>query len=229
MSIRGRYTAPAVMRFTAVLFDLDGTLLNTLDDLADSMNAVLASRGYPTHPTEGYRWFVGDGVELLVRRTLPQSLQKDEGVVESCRAQMREEYGRRWKNLSRPYPGIPALLDGLTGRAVRMAILSNKPDAFVGEIARHFLGAWSFAAAWGARPDVPRKPDPAAALAIARQVGAEPGSFLYVGDTNTDMETAVAAGMFPVGAMWGFRDEKELREAGARALAARPQDVLGLL
>jgi phosphoglycolate phosphatase len=217
------------MRFTAVLFDLDGTLLNTLDDLADSMNAVLASRGYPTHPTERYRWFVGDGVELLVRRTLPQALENDEAVVESCRAQMREEYGRRWKRLSRPYPGVSALLDGLTGRAIRIAILSNKPDAFVGEIARHFFGAWEFAAARGARPEVPRKPDPAAALAIARDIGEAPGAFLYVGDTNTDMETAVAAGMFPVGALWGFRDEKELRDAGASALAARPEEVIDLL
>ncbi|HVO37874.1 MAG TPA: HAD family hydrolase [Spirochaetia bacterium] len=229
MSIRDSYTARAIMRFTAVLFDLDGTLLNTLDDLADSMNAVLASRGYQTHPTEEYRWFVGDGVELLVRRTLPRTLQDDEPVVESCRSQMRDEYGRRWKNRSRPYPGVPALLDGLAERAVRMAILSNKPDAFVGEIARHFFGSWTFAAAWGARPEIPRKPDPTAALAIAHEVGAEPGSFLYVGDTNTDMETALAAGMFPVGALWGFRDERELREAGARVLAARPADVLDLL
>jgi len=144
-------------------------------------------------------------------------------------ARMRNEYSLRWRSKSRPYPGIPELLDGLTAQGAHLAILSNKPDAFVQEIARHFFGRWRFAAAQGARPEIPRKPDPAAALSISRTVGTAPDSFLYLGDTDTDMRTALAAGMFPVGALWGFRPESELRESGARFLAQHPGDVLKLM
>jgi phosphoglycolate phosphatase len=150
-------------------------------------------------------------------------------MVNACREQMREEYSRRWQQKSRPYPGVDELLDGLARRHILMAILSNKPDGFVGEIARHFFGKWKFAAAVGARPETPRKPDPAAALEIVRLTGIPAASFLYVGDTNTDMQTAVAAGMFPVGALWGFRDEAELKESGARVIAAHPPEILDLL
>jgi len=215
------------MRFTAVLFDLDGTLLNTLDDLADSMNAVLASRGYPTHPVEGYRYFVGDGFEVLVRRTIPSG--SDDRLVKECVTEAQREYRRRWQNKSMPYRGVPELLDALAERGIWSAILSNKPDDFVKEIARRFFGRWTFAAAQGARPDVPRKPDPTAALDISRRLGVPPESILYLGDTNTDMRTALAAGMFPVGALWGFRSEQELRDSGARALVSSPAEVLALL
>jgi phosphoglycolate phosphatase len=217
------------MKYKAVLFDLDGTLLDTLEDLADSMNAVLASRGHPTHAVASYRYFVGDGVEELVRRTLPKALGNDEPEVRACMLAMRDEYGTRWNCKTRLYPGISELLDGLTEKAVLLTILSNKPHAFVQEIASHFFKRWHFIAAQGARPDVPRKPDPAAALQISRTTGVRPDGFLYLGDADTDMQTAVAAGMYPVGALWGFRPEAELREAGARSLAAHPTDVLGLL
>jgi phosphoglycolate phosphatase len=217
------------MKYKAVLFDLDGTLLDTLEDLADSMNAVLASRGHPTHAVASYRYFVGDGVEELARRVLPEASANDELEVKACVLAMRDEYGARWNRKTRLYPGISELLDGLTEKGVLLTILSNKPHAFVQEIAAHFFKRWHFIATNGARPDVPRKPDPSAALAISRATGVGPEGFLYLGDTNTDMRTAVAAGMYPVGALWGFRLEAELREAGARSLAARPEDVLRLL
>ncbi len=217
------------MKYKAVLFDLDGTLLDTLEDLADSMNAVLASRGHPTHAVSKYRYFVGDGMEVLARRALPPAPGANVEEVQACVLAMRDEYGARWKRTTRLYPGISELLDGLAEKGLLLTILSNKPDAFVEEIARHFFGSWRFAWTQGARPEIPRKPDPAAALAISRKVMTDPGDFLYLGDTNTDMQTAVAAGMFPVGVLWGFRPEAELREAGARFLAARPLDVLSLL
>jgi phosphoglycolate phosphatase len=217
------------MGYGAVLFDLDGTLLDTLEDLADSMNAVLASRGYPVHQLAKYRYFVGDGVEMLVRRSLPPALGEEEAAVRECGLQMRKEYTLRWKLKSRPYPGISDLLDRLTETGIVLTILSNKPHAFVQEIARYFFGRWQFASTQGARPEVPRKPDPAAALAISHSVGVPPASFLYLGDTNTDMQTAIAAGMFPVGALWGFRTEDELRDAGAQFLASHPLDVLATL
>ena len=223
-----RYTPQSTMTYTAVLFDLDGTLLDTLEDLADSMNAVLASRGHPTHPVVEYRYFVGDGMEVLARRALPPALSEDPEEVRACVLGMRDQYGLRWKVKSHPYPGILELLDGLTEKGTLLTILSNKPDSFVKEIARHFFGRWRFSPAQGAQPGMPRKPDPGAALAISESVGVAPAAFLYLGDTNTDMQTAVAAGMFPVGALWGFRPEGELREAGARVLAAHPRDVLAL-
>ena len=225
----GRLYSATEVRYKAVLFDLDGTLLDTLEDLADSMNAVLASRGHPAHSLAEYRYFVGDGMEMLARRSLPPALAESEPEIRACLSRMREEYALRWKAKSRPYPGIDQLLDSLTEKGVVMTILSNKPHGFVQQIADHFFGRGRFASTQGARPEVPRKPDPAAALAISSSIGIRPESFLYLGDTNTDMQTAVAAGMFPVGALWGFRPEAELREAGARFLAARPLDVLAAL
>jgi len=215
------------MTYKAVLFDLDGTLLDTLEDLADSMNAVLASHGWPVHPVESYRYFVGDGFEVLVRRTIPKGGANR--LVLECVSEAQREYRNRWKSKSRLYPGVPELLDGLSERGVPAAILSNKPDSFVDEIVRYFFGRWTFAAAHGSRPEVPRKPDPAAALDISRSLKVPVNSFVYLGDTNTDMRTATAAGMFPVGALWGFRPEQELRDSGARALVSSPPEVLELL
>jgi phosphoglycolate phosphatase len=217
------------MTHTAVLFDLDGTLLDTLEDLGDSMNAALQSLGYPAHGMDSYRYFVGDGVEILARRALPDGARLDEAVVRECVTRMRAEYGRRWKDKTRLYDGMAELLDGLVRRGVKSAILSNKPHPAVVEVVEHFFGRWHFDAALGARPGVPIKPDAGAALEVARVMAVAPAAFLYVGDTNTDMATAVAAGMFPVGVLWGFRTEKELRESGAQAVAARPQEILDLL
>ena len=216
------------MTFNAVLFDLDGTLLDTLEDLADSMNAVLASRGRPVHPVASYRSFVGDGMEVLAKRVLPAGLAGDTQEVQACVAAMGDEYAARWKVKTHLYPGIAKLLDALSDKHVLLTILSNKPHTFVQEITSHFLGKWHFATTQGARPEMPRKPDPTAALAICRELGIGPDRFLYLGDTNTDMQTARAAGMFPVGALWGFRSEEELRKAGARFLAAQPLDVLSM-
>ena len=217
------------MTHTAVLFDLDGTLLDTLEDLGDSMNVALQSLGYPSHEMDSYRYFVGDGVEILARRALPEEARRDEALVRECVTRMRAQYARRWKDKTHLYPGMSELLDGLAQRGVKSAILSNKPHPAVVEVVDHFFKSWHFDTALGARPGVPIKPDAGAALEVARVMAVPPGAFLYVGDTNTDMATAVAAGMFPVGALWGFRTEKELRESGARALAARPQEILDLL
>jgi len=216
------------VRFQAVLFDLDGTLLDTLDDLANSMNSVLRGWGFPEHGREQYKVFVGDGVENLVRRSLPEDRREEARVAEGVAA-MREEYTKRWAELTQPYPGIPDLLDGLSQRGVRMAVLSNKPDDFAKLMVAALLPQWRFEAVLGVRPGVPRKPDPGAALEIAKGLGVEPAAFLYLGDTNTDMKTAVSAGMFPVGALWGFRPGHELTANGAKRLIQNPPDLLGLL
>jgi phosphoglycolate phosphatase len=217
------------MARTAICFDLDGTLLDTLDDLADSMNAVLAALGCPAHPLDAYRYFVGDGVENLVRRALPEAARGNEALVREAVPLMRGEYGKRWKAKTRLYDGIPELLDALVAGGVRMAILSNKPHPAVLDVAGHFLQRWRFDAVLGARLETPIKPDPGAALEVARQLGVAPSGFLYIGDTDTDMVTALRAGMYAVGALWGFRTEAELRASGAMALASHPREVMELL
>lgn len=216
------------MPIRAALFDLDGTLLDSLDDLADSMNAALESLGFPPHPVAAYRLFVGDGVEALARRALPRGPHTD-ALVAECVTAMRAAYERRWNEKSRPYDGIPELLDALSSRALPMAILSNKPDDFTRRIVESLFAAWRFAVVRGARAGTPRKPDPAGALEVARALGVRPEHVLYVGDTDTDMKTARAAGMFAVGCTWGFRTERELSEAGALALVHSPLDCLALL
>lgn len=212
-------------RFEAAIFDLDGTLLDSLGDLADSMNAVLRGSGLPEHPRAAYKRFVGEGVQVLAQRALPPGQRDDETVARTVAA-MLEEYQHRWDATSAPYPGVPELLDALTARGLQLAMLSNKPEAFTRRIAERFFGRWPFAAVRGARPDVPKKPDPTAARAIATQLDVAPDQILFVGDTAIDMRTATAARMFPVGVLWGFRGVEELRGAGARALIAEPAALL---
>jgi phosphoglycolate phosphatase len=141
----------------------------------------------------------------------------------------RDEYRHRWHAKTRPYPGVIELLADLERRRIRLAILSNKPDAAVGEVVRQFFPEVRFEIVRGALSGVPVKPDPESALRVAAEMGIEPRDFLYLGDTNTDMRTALAAGMLPVGALWGFRTEAELKESGAARLIARPGELLELL
>lgn len=215
-------------RFKAVLFDLDGTLLDTIEDLADSMNASLESLGFPRRTVEECKHFVGDGMEAYARRSLPEN-HRDAQTVAQVVAGHRKAYSTRWADKTRPYDGIAELLDGLTDAGVIMAVLSNKPNDFTRLILARLLPKWRFDRVAGAKENVPMKPDPAAAISIARQLKLSPADFLYVGDTNTDMRTAVAAGMYPVGALWGFRQADELLASGAKALVERPLDILKLL
>jgi len=217
------------MKFKAVLFDLDGTLVDTLEDLADSMNSVLGHNRFPVHGLEEYKYFVGAGMEDLVRQAIPESFRHDGEIVAKCLESMREEYGRRWKDKTRPYEGIPELLDALTQRGVKMAILSNKPDDSAKRVAAELLGGWRFEAVLGERPSVPRKPDPTAAIQIAEQLAIPAHEFAYLGDTIIDMQTGNGAGMYAVGVLWGFRKADELLAGGAKALIGKPLDLLELL
>lgn len=209
----------------AVLFDLDGTLVDTLDDIADAMNHALSAHGLPVHDPDAYRDLVGEGVPRLVERALPADRMELHGPVTEA---LGAWYMDHMLDRSRPYPGVPELLDALAGRGVPMAVLSNKPDRATRWMVERLLGRWPFAAVVG-EGETPRKPDPAGALAIAEGAGIPPAGWLYLGDTSTDMQTAVAAGMWPVGALWGFRGRDELLAHGARALVARPAQVLEAL
>lgn len=216
------------MKFKAIVFDLDGTLLDTIDDLADSMNAVLMASKFPTHGTDSYRYFVGDGVRNLVKRALPENCRDDE-TIERHLGVMQKEYAKRWADKTKPYPGISELLDALETRDVKMTVLSNKVDEFTKLVIAKLLPDWKFELVFGERKSVPKKPDPAGALEIARQLGIPTTEFLYLGDTNVDMITANSAGMYAVGALWGFRKADELVEGGARVLIPKPQTLLDLL
>jgi phosphoglycolate phosphatase len=216
------------MKFKAVLFDLDGTLLDTIADLTDSMNVVLNHFGFPGHNVETCKMFVGDGVEMFAFRALPEN-NRDQAMVAKCAALMREEYSKRWAKKTRPYEGISELLDQLTSRNLKMAILSNKPDDSTKEMVAELLSKWHFHPVAGAQPSVPRKPDPTVAVQISQHLRLSPERFLYLGDTGTDMKTAQGAGMFAVGALWGFRSAEELVESGAQVLVEHPGVVLELL
>jgi phosphoglycolate phosphatase len=214
--------------YKAAIFDLDGTLLDTLDDIADSMNAALKRMGFATHETPAFRYLTGDGIRSMAERSLPV-LERNETTIEVCIRGFRSEYENRWAAKTRPYPGIPDVLDELARRGITLNILSNKLDKFTNIVAHHFLARWHFSFVIGSRPGLPQKPDASGALFIARELAIPPAQFIYLGDTGVDMKTAVSAGMFPVGALWGFRDEKELLENGARAVIRVPGELLQFL
>jgi phosphoglycolate phosphatase len=212
----------------AVIFDLDGTLIDSLADIAESTNAVLAEGGYPTHSLESYKRFVGDGMPSLVRRALPAA-SRDPATIDALVEAVRSVYRTRWDRKTRPYGGIAELLDALVERGISLSVLSNKPQESAELVVARLLARWRFAVVVGARPDLPLKPDPAGAILIARALGLEPSRIAYLGDTDTDMRTARAAGMYAVGAGWGFRPASELQTTGARLVIERPIDLLAIL
>lgn len=231
---RGRGAGQAILarmtgqrtRPRAVVFDLDGTLLDTLADIASALNTVLAERGWPTHDDAAVATFVGDGLPMLMRRALP--VDRVDAELDGCVVRLREVYGRGWGERTRPFPGVPALLDALTERALPRAILSNKPHEHTVPIVEALLADWRFDPLWGARPRYPHKPDPASALALAEALGRAPRECVFVGDTAVDMHTARAAGMTAVGVRWGLRSTDELRAAGAAVILESPLDLLRL-
>ena len=216
------------MQIKAVMFDLDGTLLDTLEDLCRATNRVLKNKGFKTHDVDVYRYFVGDGVKMLITRALPRE-QRNEAVINACVAEFSEDYGRNSMVKTKLYKGIPELLDKLVARKLKLAILSNKPHDLTGRIVTGLLPDWKFSSVLGQRDSVPRKPDPSGALEVARLLNITPATFLYVGDSAVDMKTAIAAGMFPVGVLWGFRPMKELQKNGAKALSERPADIIRII
>jgi len=216
------------MKFKYLIFDLDGTLLNTLEDIADSANRVLRERGFGTHSLDAYRYFVGSGATELMVRALPPG-KCDRKLIADYVEAFRLEYRRNWNVKTRPYDGVLELLDALAERRTRIAILSNKPHEFTVLCIRQYFPGYNFAAVLGEGEMVPLKPDPTGALEIARRLDAEPEEIIFIGDTGVDMETAVRAGMFPLGVLWGFRPEKELLRFGALGTITRPGDLLSFV
>ena len=214
--------------FKAVIFDLDGTLLDTLADIGNAANQVLADRGHPTHSLDAYRHFIGDGVATLFQRILPAGLPTPELVAE-CVADFAVSYGQKWNENTRLYPGIAELLDELTRRDVPISILSNKPHDFVGVCVSEFLSAWNFRPVLGQRDNIPRKPDPAGVFEVCQSLRVPADDCLYVGDSSVDMLTAKNSGAYAVGVAWGFRPVEELVEYGADQILEFPAQLLELI
>jgi phosphoglycolate phosphatase len=214
-----------MMGFAAVVFDLDGTLLDTLSDIAWSANHVLVQHGFAAHAKDDYLQLVGEGVQRLFWKALPEEARDDQTIERCCEA-FRGVYAGHCNVETRPYQGVGELLGELQRRAIVMAVLSNKPHSATTQCVETYFAEAPFQIVLGQREGVPRKPDPVGALEIAEALAVRPEACAYLGDTGTDMQTAAAAGMYPVGALWGFRSKQELMENGARALIARPQELL---
>lgn len=210
----------------AVIFDLDGTLLNTLADLCSAVNAALRLRGLPPRSIEEVRQFVGNGVRNLMRRALPAGT--DETEIDAALADFKQYYLAHICDSTIPYDGIPELLSSLRTRGIRIGVLSNKVDDASQQLIRHFFPGQTDVV-FGEHEGVPRKPDPTSCKLVMTQLGVKPEEVLYVGDSGVDMQTAVHAGLTAVGVTWGFRDQEELIQNGADFLADTPAQILELL
>lgn len=217
------------MQYQAVLFDLDGTLIDSLADIALATNRTMEMYGFPPHPVEAYKHMIGDGVRKLILRALPADKREEASLIDRCITAYASDYGKTWNIQTRLYCGIAEMLDGLAAQGMRMAVLSNKPDPFTQICVQCYLSKWQLDVVMGAGTQFPNKPDPASALEIARRLGLSPQQFLYLGDMPVDMQTARNAGMTFVGAAWGFRTAEELRAAGACHTIDDPPALLKLL
>jgi phosphoglycolate phosphatase len=215
------------MKYKGIIFDLDGTLVNSLEDISDAMNTVLTGLNYPTHTYDTYQYFIGSGLRNLVSKALPASNNSDE-QIEICFDCMINEYREVCTIKTKPYEGIIELLDLLTSQNIKLAVFSNKADELTKKIASEIFPDY-FNAAVGLSTEALKKPNPFEALAIAEKWNSKPEEILFVGDSDIDMQTAVNANMFPVGVTWGYRTEAELRASGAKVTINHPSDLIQIV
>lgn len=209
------------------VFDLDGTLVNSLADLADSTNYALEKNGFAPYPTSQYRYFVGDGVPMLIKRALG-----DKDTEEAEKALLRDfnaYYNLHYADKTRPYDGNAELLRSLASEGVKCAVLSNKPDNFVKIIVAKLLPDFKFSWIQGKAEGFPKKPDPTALNFILRSLDVKKENTLYIGDSNVDIFTGKNAGVATCGVLWGFRGREELEAAGADHIVADPKEILTFL
>ena len=214
--------------YKTVVFDLDGTLLNTIDDLADAGNRVCAARGWPQHTAEEYKYFVGNSIPKLVERFSPPEARTPDLLADTLAA-FQADYGAHLRDKTAPYPGMPALLARLKAAGVQLAVFSNKADPLARQVVADYFDASLFDAVRGALPGVPTKPAPQGTLALMQAIGADPAATLYVGDSNVDVDTAHNAGLPCCGVLWGFRTRQELTDAGAEHLAADAEELWNVI
>lgn len=208
-----------------IIFDLDGTLLNTIDDLTDAGNWVCEQNGWLTHTAEQFKRMVGNGIPKLVERFSPEEARTPEQLAQTL-AQFTARYDAHKEDKTAPYPGISELLKALRQEGFQCAVFSNKADDLCGKVIVHYFGADCFDAVRGSRPGVPTKPDPTGLFDLMQTLGADPAATLFVGDSNVDIQTGHNAHLPALGVLWGFRDEAELTAAGADGLVSAPDEIL---
>ena len=212
--------------YSYVIFDLDGTLLNTIDDLADTGNHVCALHGWPAHPVEAYKRMVGNGIPKLVERFAPAGTDRD--TLDQAYGEFMAWYGLHKEDKTAPYPGMEGAALRLKQAGVSIAVLSNKADEMAGPVVEHYYPG-VFPIVQGALPDLPTKPDPTLLYKLMERMGAKPEETLFVGDSNVDIQTAKNGGLASCGVLWGFRSRQELEAEGADFLARTPEELTGLV
>ena len=216
------------MTYKAVLFDLDGTLLDTLIDIASVVDEVLENRHFPTHDLSDYRSFISNGIVMLVTRSLPEDY-RDEATIKACVEDFQAAYSRRWNRMTAPYNGTIEILEKLVARNLKLAVLSNKTHHLTKQCVKEFFPHIPFDIVLGLSDDIPPKPDPTGAIHIADKLNLPANQILFVGDSAADMMAAAAAGMISVGVLWGFKTIEELQRSGAKVLIEHPDEILNLV
>ena len=212
------------MKKKAIIFDLDGTLLNSLIDIAESVNYVLEKHNFPTHNIEDYKYMIGNGIQVLIEKALPNNISKTD--FEKYFNEAVLIYEQRQTQKSHPYEGIIDMLNSLSDKGIVLNILSNKPDNFTKDVVNYFFKDIDFKIVFGAREGIPKKPAPDAVNEIVNTLGFDKQEFMYMGDTSTDMLTAKAANIESIGVTWGYRKVDELLNAGAKHIVTSPAEVL---
>ncbi|MCQ2448913.1 MAG: HAD family hydrolase [Clostridia bacterium] len=211
----------------AVLFDLDGTLANSLADLAAATNLALEKYGFPPQPVEAFKMFAGNGIPKMLERALPPQNRTPE-TVEKCRKVFMDYYGEHYADKTAAYDGVPALLGVLKARGIKLAVVTNKAQEMADKVVTKLYGDL-FDLIIGKREGFPAKPDPAAAHLAMRTLGVTPQECLFVGDSGVDVKTGANSGAVPIGVLWGFRDRAELSENGAAYIIEKPSQILSIL
>jgi phosphoglycolate phosphatase len=208
----------------SIIFDLDGTLLDTLQDIAETANAALTYHGFPVHSAHDYKSFVGDGLRVLIKRITP--LGTKETIINNCCQTFFQLYANTWMNTCRPYEGIEEMLAAIKKQGISMAVLSNKPHAFTQLFVERYFPRDTFACVYGQRDGFAKKPDPTVAFEIAKCLGTRPSEMFFVGDTPIDIRTGKASGMMTVGVTWGFRSTSELEKEMPEFIINNPMELL---
>ncbi|MDD3193502.1 MAG: HAD family hydrolase [Oscillospiraceae bacterium] len=212
-----------------VLFDLDGTLIDSIQDLTDSTNYALAECSLPLHSVEEYKYFVGNSVDPLIRRALPEGERDNQALFEQVKKIYLNRYAAHSKDKTRPYPGIEKLLAQCNESGVLIAVVSNKPHDITADVVRYYFPKICFAATIGQKEGIPQKPDPAGVREVLRLTSTSPSDALYVGDTWVDMQTAQNSGLQSCGVLWGFRTRQELEEHHADFIVADAEGLAKII
>lgn len=211
----------------AVLFDLDGTVNDTVTDLAVSVNYALTKNGLPTHPVDSYKLFAGNGMRIMVQRAMPEG-QKEGELYEQVVSDYAEYYALHSMDNTKPYDDVPELIDQIRAMGYKTAVVTNKPDVQAKPLIAEMLPG-KFDVVIGQMDGIPSKPDPAMPLMAMEQLGVKPEECVFIGDSGVDILTGLNSGAYPVGVLWGFRGREELLENGAKELISKPLELIDIL